>query len=170
MKSIVDRLVDIGNIDCDELARLLPFAVRVIPELDGTTDELECQPHSGEHSRFGVFFHAIADEIDLKRFDDTRPKIVLSTSDLFSGTGISGELKEGGVLVFPSRQYQNEIGRAQNKVGTASGGHCLGEEIVADRCIQEEHITLDLAGVANGGLPILSIPQRILIPMPLIKR
>ena len=56
MRNIVDRLVDIGNINCEELARILPFAVRVIPELDGTGEELECQPHDGEHSRFGVFF------------------------------------------------------------------------------------------------------------------
>ena len=170
MRNIVDRLVDIGNINCEELARILPFAVRVIPELDGTGEELECQPHDGEHSRFGVFFHAIADEGDFKRFPADKPKIVLATSDLFASTGISGELKEGGVLIFPSNRYQNEIRRAQNRAETAGGGRCLGEEIRADRRIQEEHITIDLAGVAHGNFPILSIPQRILIPMSLVKK
>ncbi len=166
MKSIVDRLVHIGNINCEKLANILPLVVRVIPEISSGSTELECQPHDGEHSRYGVFFHALADESDLDRFSGDRQKIVLSTSDLFANTGISGDLKSGGVLVFPSNKYQNEIARA----GGTGADHCLGEQIGVDRSIQEEHITIDLAGVAHGNFPILSIPQRILIPMSLMKK
>ncbi|MBI5356083.1 hypothetical protein HZB78_00525 [Candidatus Collierbacteria bacterium] len=166
MKNIVDRLVNIGNINCDELADILPLVVRVIPEISSGSTELECQPHSGEHSRYGVFFHAITNESDLDRFSGDRQKIVLSTSDLFANTGISGELKSAGVLVFPSNKYQNELSRA----GGTGESHCLGEQIGVDRNIQEEHITIDLAGVAYGSFPILSIPQRILIPVGLMKR
>jgi hypothetical protein len=167
MQHIVDRLTNIGSVKCDELAMLLPLVVRVIPEIDDLGGELECQPHDGEHSRYGVFFHALTSEEELNRFPDGKPKIVLSTQDLFNRTGISGELKSGGILVFPSSKYQNEI----SLVGGADLGNCcLGEQIGVDRSIQEEHITLDLAGVDRGSLPILSIPQRILIPVGLMKR
>lgn len=169
MKNIVDRLSHIGNINCEELAEILPLVVRVIPEISSGSAELECQPHSGEYSRFGVFFHAIADESDLKRFSDNKPKIVLATFDLFANTGISGELKSGGVLVFPSTQYQNIVGRAINESGVV-GNRCLGEQIEADRAVQEGHMTIDLAGVLQGSFPILSIPQRILVPISLMKK
>jgi hypothetical protein len=171
MKDIVDRLTDIGSVDCSELSRILPLVVRVIPELNDAIRELECQPNSGEYSRYGVFFHALADEEELKRFSDRNPKIVLSTSDLFARTGISGDLKQGGVLVFPSQRYQTEITRILNKNGLKDPKDlCFGNQIGIDRIVQEKHITLDVAGACQGRLPILSIPQRILIAMDLIKK
>ena len=98
---------------------------------------------------------------DFKRFPADKPKIVLATSDLFASTlGISGELKEGGVLIFPSNRYQNEIRRAQNRAETAGGGRCLGEEIRADRRIQEEHITIDLLKGGSRQFPYFKYPSK----------
>jgi len=170
MKQIADQLTSDGLIDCSELSELLPWVIRVIPDIDGEVEKLECRPACGEFSRFGVFFHALANEDQLKRFPETKPKIVLRTSDLLDSTGISRELKDRGILVFPSRQYSQEIVLAVPQNGSRLEKLCLGDQIGIDKSIQERHITLDVAGTCQGRLPILSIPERILISMDLIKK
>ncbi|GEM_PF-4654273 len=170
MKQVVDQLTRDGLIGCSELSEFLPWVIRVIPDIDGEVENLECKPACGELSRFGVFFHALANEDQLHRFPETKPKIVLKTSDLLDNTGISRELKDRGILVFPSREYSQEIALATPKNGSEPAALCLGDQIVVDQSIQERFITLDVAGVSQGRLPILSIPQRILISMDLIKK
>lgn len=170
MKQAVDKLIQCGSIGCSELSGLLPWVIRVIPDIYGEVKDLECKPAYGEHSRFGVFFYALADGDQLQRFPETKPRIILRTSDLLDNTGISVELKSQGVLVFPSKEYSREITLATPKNGSTAADLCFGDQVGIDQSIQKRHITLDVAGVFQDRLPILSIPERILISMDLIKK
>lgn len=170
MKKIVDQLTRNGLVGCSELSEILPWVIRVIPDIDVEVKKLECRPVCGEFSRFGVFFHALTNEDQVRGFPETKPKIILKTSDLLDSTGISRELKDRGILVFPSRQYSQEIVSVVPQNRSSLGYLCLGDQIGIDQSIQKGHITLDVAGVCQGRLPILSIPERILISMDLIKK
>ena len=170
MVKLIDSLSEKGAVGSSELAEILPLMVRVVPEIDSAAQKLEFRPTSGEHSRFEVFFYALTGDEELERFSNINPKIVLRTEDLLDNTGISGELKNKGILVFPSREYSQEVALATPKNGSKPAVLYLGDQIVIDQSIQERHITLDVAGVSQGRLPILSIPQRILIPRRLMKR
>lgn len=137
-----------------EVAAFFPLMLRHLSCSNQiTTSGIECTPHDGEQTRFGVYFYALRGQLHESEVP-TLPYVVVPTNELFLNGGIDHSLVHKGVLVFPSEGYQTEAEQLSRQ-------RVSPYEI--DRQLNHQWMTLDLAAERRDGHPILSIPCRVSI-------
>lgn len=140
----------------NELAEKYPKVVRRLSNLNTVDDNsVECNPQSGEQTRFGVFFHALSDLVPLKDLGQGWPTVVFPTEELPECCR-DKELVDRGVLIFPSAAYQFALVDLQRSDSSLKG---FGLDIK----LNHKWIVLDEATSRRLEMPILSVPTKLII-------
>ncbi|OGK19209.1 hypothetical protein A3D80_02220 [Candidatus Roizmanbacteria bacterium RIFCSPHIGHO2_02_FULL_40_13b] len=159
----------------DEFARLYPYVWRYTHFPRNTDMHIQQSPTSGEHSRFGVFTHALTEAEYKELYKRLHGKkssydtILIKTDDLLSNCGIPDWLIDRGILVFPSEFYTQKASELSN----GSTHVTISQGVEIDSRLQHEFLGLDIA--RGGGsdpdtkkLPIFTIPFPLRIPQTLL--
>lgn len=152
----------------EQLAEIYPFMLRKIIPPRESTSVFRFQPQSGEHERFGVFFWALMDLAEQQRLKPTDNKLMLllKTAELLSGKTMDPEVLSRGVVVCPSKTYQNLRLEACSRVRAENGQYdpkSLGFNYAVESQVHKSYAVLDIGVIKTGCLPILSIPCMVCI-------